>query len=693
MRSRRGVSILGAVVSVGGLAVLLVLPGVLQTAGIKTPWLLVTGMIIAGAGGAFADLLKRRLERAADGREAVLDGCVTLPGDKRLPLVRNVDDPTLVGVRQAWSVDARPPSPPYVCRDVHDGLVAQLQAGKFVLLVGDRLSGTSRSAYEAVRAAVPEHTFIAPRPAADTLRAAIEYAKSSSHTVVWLDELDQYLVPGGLTFQDVRHIVSGSHHRTIMATIRISTLNQLQSDTSPETQEAKRVLRDPKQHRLECQLSGRELDRAWPLSADERIGAALRPPREFGLAEYIGSGPPLFARWRNASGTGANPRGASLVRAAVDCRRLGLTRPLAREMLQELHTLYLIRRPRLQTEPVQDAWDWALDQCEGTVSLLMPSAPLSDSAPLDVFRYLIDASEREDNERKEGPEWVPDDICTHVLALTTPQEAEVIATAAHAYGRYSAAHRAFRHAIDQHSRQHSPEDERTLAAQSGFARWLHVIGDTIEAEQIVRVVLRVQQRALGTDHPSALASRQQLAVLLFENGQRDAAVAECESVLAQRTELLGEDALETLESRFALSSMRDQQESPHAVVARLRADLEARMADPQLGPHHSATSTAHFSLAVALWQLGQAQQAQEECRTVWKERRRTLGQDHPMTLEALSTLADWQGQTGDAAGAATGFAELLATQERILGSDHADTRATRTLLAVWLQRAADAAAS
>ncbi|MFE7037038.1 tetratricopeptide repeat protein [Streptomyces sp. NPDC057621] len=681
-------SILGAVVSVGGLAVLLALPGVLQTAGIKTPWLLVTAVIVAGAGGAFTDLLKRRLERTTDGREAVLDGCLTLPGDKRLPLVHSVDDPTLVGVRHAWPVDFQPPTPRHVRRDVHESLVSQLQAGKFVLLVGEQLSGVSRSAYEAVRAAVPAHTLIAPRPVVDTLRAAIEYAKSASHVVLWLDELDQYLVPGGLTFQDVRHIASGSHHRTIMATIKSSTLNQLQSDTSSEAQEAKRILRDPKQNRLECQLSGRELKRAWQLSADERIGAALRPPREFGLAEYIGSGPPLFARWKNASGTGANPRGASLVRAAVDCRRLGLTRPLAREMLQELHTLYLIRRPRQPTEPVQDAWDWALDQCEGTVSLLMPSAPLGDSAPLDVFRYLIDASEREDHERKEGPEWVPDDICTHVLTLTTPQEAEAIATLAHAYGRYSAAQRAFRHAIDQHSRQHSPEDERTLAAQSGFARWLHVMGDTIEAERIVRVVLRVQQRTLGTDHPRTLASRQHLAVLQFENGQRDAALAECESVLAQRTDLLGDDALETLESRFALVSMRDQQESPHAVVTRLRADLEARMADPGLGPHHSATSTAHLSLAAALWQLGQVHQAQEECRTVWKERRRILGQDHPRTLEVFSTLADWQGQTGDAEGAATSLAEVLAAQERILGPDHAETRNTRNLLAVWLQQAA-----
>ncbi|WP_190079358.1 tetratricopeptide repeat protein [Streptomyces longisporoflavus] len=692
-RSRRGVSILGAVVSVGGLAVLLAVPGVLQSAGISTPWMLATGVLVAGAGGAFTDLVKRRLERTATDREVVLDGCVRLPGDKRLPLVGDIDDPTLLGVRPSWSVDTGPPSPPYVQRDVHEGLVAQLQAGKFVLLVGDRLSGTTRTAYEAVRAALPGHTLIAPTsPAVDKLRAVIEHAKSLPRAVVWLDDLDQYLVPEGLTFQDIRHLVAGGHQRTIMATIKISNLYQLQSDASFEAREAKRVLRDPKPVPLACKLTTSELDRARALTADERIGAALRPPREFGLAEYIGAGLPLFDRWRNASGTGAYPRGASLVSAAVDCRRLGLTRPLAREMLEELHTHYLAHRPRLQPEPVAEAWDWALKQHEGTLSLLMPSTPHSESAPLDVFRYLVDASEREDSERATGPEWVPDDLCTRVLALVAPDEAEAIASTAHSYGRYATVRSAFRHAIDQYSRQGGSGDERTLAARFGFARWLHVIGEFAEAEEVVRAVLGVQRQTLGADHPGTLAGRQQLALLLFERGQREAAVAECESVLARRIELLGEAAPETLESRIALTAMQERQESPHTAAARLRADTDARTADPDLGPGHSATLTSRLSLAIALWQLGQPRQAQEECRLVLEGRRRALGHAHCETLEALGTLSSWRGQAGDAAGAAAGFAELLAAQERTLRQDHPSLRETRGLLAYWLERAAGAEA-
>ncbi|MEU6764067.1 tetratricopeptide repeat protein [Streptomyces sp. NPDC046853] len=690
-RSRQGVSILGAVISVGGLAVLLAVPGVLQSTDVGTPWMLATGVVVASAGGICTDLVKQRLQRTANGREVALDGCIRLPGDKRLPLVADIDDPTLVGVRPTWPVDTGPPSPPYVRRDVHEGLVAQLQAGKFVLLVGDRLSGTTRTAYEAVRAAVPGHTLIAPTsPGVDKLRAVIEHAKSLPRAVVWLDDLDQYLVPGGLTFQDVRHLVGGGHHRAVMATIKISNLNQLQSDASSEAQEARRVLRDPKPVPLECKLTGSELDRARALSADERIGAALRPPREFGLAEYIGAGLPLFDRWRNASGTGAYPRGASLVSAAVDCRRLGLTRPLARAMLEDLHTLYLAHRPRLRPEPVPEAWDWALEQHEGTLSLLMPATPHSDSAPLDVFRYLVDAREREDSERATGPEWVPDDICTSVLALAAPHEAEAIASTAHSYGRYTTVRRAFGHAIAQYSRRHSPEDERTLAARFGFARWLHVIGAFTEAEEVVRAVLRVQEQTLGAGHPSALASRQQLALLLFEKGRPEAAVAECESVLARRIELLGEEAPETLESRIALTSMHDRQESPHTAAARLRADTDARVADPDLGPGHYATLTSRFSLAIALWQLGQTHHAQEECHTVLEGRRRALGHAHPDTLEVLGTLASWRGQAGDAAGAAAGFAELLAAQELTLPASHPSLRGTRRLPAHWLDRAAEA---
>ncbi|MGW2568134.1 hypothetical protein [Streptomyces sp. NPDC001537] len=237
--------------------------------------------------------------------------------------MREVDDPTLVGIRRTWPTDAGTGIPPYVRRDVHHRLVALLRSGKFVLLVGDQLSGTTRTAFEAMQAAVPGHTLVAPT-GIDKLRAAVEHAEDSSNTVLWLDQLDQYLVPGGLKFNDVRHIVSAARGRTIVATLSTSNLHRLETGTSAETIEARRVIDDARQMKLDVRLSDDEMELARGLSTDEHIGEALASTREFGLAEYIGGGQRLFTRWWNALDAEPNSRGASLVRAAVDCRRLGL---------------------------------------------------------------------------------------------------------------------------------------------------------------------------------------------------------------------------------------------------------------------------------------------------------------------------------------------------------------------------------
>ncbi|GHI01813.1 hypothetical protein Scel_01340 [Streptomyces cellostaticus] len=260
----------------------------LQAVGVKTPSAVVAGVVVAALGGVFTDQAKNHFARAKGNRNAMQEGCVRVPGIKRLPLVREVDDPTLVGIRRTWLPDVGADVPPYVCRDVHHRLVGLLRSGKFVLLVGDRLSGTTRTAFEAVRAAVPEHTLIAPT-AVDSLRAGVEHVKASSNTVLWLDQLDQYLVPGGLMFNDVQHIVSAGRGRTIIATLSTSNLHRLQNDTSRDTIEARRVIDAAGLVNLAVRLSDDEMELARELATDEHIGEALASARVFG-GRVLGSG-------------------------------------------------------------------------------------------------------------------------------------------------------------------------------------------------------------------------------------------------------------------------------------------------------------------------------------------------------------------------------------------------------------------
>ena len=97
-------------------------------------------------------------------------GCLVLPGG-RLPKVREVSDPVMLGVHPSSSVRAgsRGPAgepllervPAYVPRDVDDELQRRLAVSGFVLIVGDSTAGKSRAASEAI-AVLPDHVGYRP---------------------------------------------------------------------------------------------------------------------------------------------------------------------------------------------------------------------------------------------------------------------------------------------------------------------------------------------------------------------------------------------------------------------------------------------------------------------------------------------------------------------------------------------------
>jgi hypothetical protein len=137
---------------VTALALLAGLPGVLAAAGVRNPWALGGATAVAGVVVAFGAVWQERYKRLAQRRDEqafrIEDGCLVLPGG-RLPRVRDIADPVLLGVHNAAPVtvpaggeEASPPAgehvPAYVPRDVDGGLRERLAAGGFVLLVGVR---------------------------------------------------------------------------------------------------------------------------------------------------------------------------------------------------------------------------------------------------------------------------------------------------------------------------------------------------------------------------------------------------------------------------------------------------------------------------------------------------------------------------------------------------------------------------
>ena len=213
--------------------------------------------------------------------------------------------------------------PRYVSRDV-DGLLSErIRRGGFFVLVGDSTAGKSRTAVEALRRVHPESMLVAPLTR-DALPTAVAWARLHRNCVLWLDDLERFLGPGGgLTPQQIAGLVLGDDKVLVLATLRAeerARLFAIGSDDSAELRSLARevgpVLRLAEFIRIDRRFTGGEVQRAEVTANDDpRIAAALTYGDRYGPAEYLAAGPVLLDRWQDGWAPGQSPRGAALVSA------------------------------------------------------------------------------------------------------------------------------------------------------------------------------------------------------------------------------------------------------------------------------------------------------------------------------------------------------------------------------------------
>ncbi|MEU6090868.1 hypothetical protein ABZ865_29560 [Streptomyces sp. NPDC047085] len=295
--------------------------------------------------GLVADYL--RPQRSASNAAAAL--LRTASG--RIPRINQLDRPELAGVHPADGHHGQQ-APPYVERDAEPLLRHALLQGGFVLIVGESTAGKTRLAYEVARDLFPRHAFIRPLSRA-ALAGALEMARRKRRAVLWLDDLENYLGADGVTTSMLTGLFQDRAGRiVVLATMRSQEYRRYdareESRLTGSDRDAWRVQREvlhlARTVRLARHWSMAEQQRARAHQTDPRIRFALDSCERFGLAEVVAAGPELLAAWENAWAPGANPRGAAVVAAAVDCRRSGLRRPVSRQWLQELSLPYLAAR-------------------------------------------------------------------------------------------------------------------------------------------------------------------------------------------------------------------------------------------------------------------------------------------------------------------------------------------------------------
>jgi tetratricopeptide (TPR) repeat protein len=682
-----------AALAAAGLVLIAGTPASMAAAGVSTPLLLAGGTAAAAGvvvvGGIGQDRYRRRRARRKEQMLRVQHGSSPVLADWKPPKVREIADPVVLGTHRAAPAEAgagdtadSASAPAYIPRDQDGELRELLAAGGFVLLVGDSTAGKTRMAFEALHATLPDHSLIAP-DGMDAIPDAVSQAADERRCVLWLDDLERFLGPGGITAADLARLLSDTgQHRVIVATIRAAEQARLTADLRDDDRawqglrDVREVLDQARQIRIARLFTMSELERAKTRDWDPRIADAIEHADTRGVAEWLAAGPLLLGDWERArsSTTETLAQGAAIVTAAVDLRRAGYLSPIPRDLLGDVHGHYLddAEPARVPRELPGEAWAWATTRRAATRLL----TPAGDNR-VGVFDYLTDTAQR-----RAGPlDRVLEPVVRSALACASALDANSIARTAYNQGRWQLAADAWRVACDLLAAepgvgQHHAD---TLTCRGNLALVLHDLGRLEEAEAEDRAVVAARQLVLGDDHPDTLASRGNLALVLRDMGRLTEAKAEIRAVVAARRRLLGPDHPDSLASRNNLALVLHDLGRLNEAKTEIRAVLATRKR--VLGPDHPSTLASRGDLALVLRRQGRLDQAEAEIRAVPAIALRVLGPDHPSTLTSRNNLAAVLRELGRLNEAMAEVRAVLAARQQVLGPDHPDSLASRNNLA------------
>ncbi|WP_146060461.1 hypothetical protein [Amycolatopsis sp. CA-128772] len=390
---------------------------------------------LVAVGFSLFDLRRQRPEPVVS-RSVHVGRALHLDGD-RLPKVADV--PLLaLRVKRAVGTSDGQALPRYVPRDRDEDLEWAIACGGLVLLHGRAAAGKSRAAAEAVRRLRPGHDLLVPVDG-PALRQIAE--SGLTDTVIWLDDLERFLVSGGLDVELLQRLAPSV---CAVATIRDHELAAFRAEGAINRAAADLIASIPPSHliAIDQRLTDTEQERAKTAQAgDPRIDRALAASE--GFAEYLAAGTPMLERWS----VGDDPLfyvGQALISAAVDCRRAGYAEAVPATTLAQLYRDYLpalwCERPDLPS--IAEGLDWAARPVLGASSCLQPRA---DGTYL-ASDYLVDRTQ--DGGSPLGGSPVPDRTWDALFSLSSDRGVTAIGTAAYDAGRFDVAERCFRRASE-----------------------------------------------------------------------------------------------------------------------------------------------------------------------------------------------------------------------------------------------------
>lgn len=428
--------------------------------------------------------------------------------------------------------------PTYVVRDGDRALGQAITRGGIVLLHGRAASGKSRSAYEAIRRLRSESVLLVPaHPGA--LRELVNSGYHVANAIIWLDDLEQYLAPGGFNLGLLDRLCPPDRHDVaVVGTIRDEELARWHHASLVDDQSDRAIVQSarmaghlitslPRDRLIAVgqYLSGSERGLLVSDELDARVAAALeaggRPHGSIGFAEYLAAGPAMMDRWSVGDGAVFDV-GQALLSAAVDCRRAGYHRPIPSRVLVQIYGLYVspARRDRADLPSVEEGFRWACQPVLGASSCLSPRS----EGRYIASDYLLDRTQA-----GQGPlagTVVLDEVWSTLLSLNDSHESGSVGVNAWWAGRKDIAEAALRIAADawdatgvmnlgpllaEQGRMHEAEQHWLRAANAGWYDAMYELGVISEDRADLKTAKQWYRRAAKGDDPRAMNALGQFA--------------------------------------------------------------------------------------------------------------------------------------------------------------------------------------
>ncbi len=254
-----------------------------------------------------------------------------------------------------------------------------------------------------------------------------------------------------------------------------------------------------------------------------------------------------------------------------------------------------------------------------------------------------------------------------------------LAVAYHSFGRAERAVSLTEESLEAREGALGADHPSTIAARNNLASAYQAAGRIEEAISVHEKTLSEAEKSLGPDHPTTLASRQNLATAHRAAGRITEAVPLYEQAVASREKLLGPEHPDTLAGRNMLASAYQATGQVHKALPLYEKTLQLR--ERILGRDHPDTVTTRGNLATAYQTSGRLGDAFELYEDALEARKRLYGDEDRRTLLVQNNLATAFHSDGRLGQAMEMYETTLEARRKTLGDEHVGTLTSKNNLA------------